>query len=72
VLAAGVVGLYNIGVPPARQRQGIGRAMTAALMAEGRASGAETAVLWSSAAGMACYRSLGFEERCRLTICARG
>jgi ribosomal protein S18 acetylase RimI-like enzyme len=72
VLAAGVAGLYNIGVLPGRQRQGIGTAMTAAIMAEGAASGAETAVLWSSAAGVRCYRRLGFEERCRLTICARG
>ena len=72
VLAAGVAGLYNIGVPPDRQGQGIGTAMTAALMAEGAARGAETAVLWSSAAGMECYRRLGFDERCRLTLYARG
>jgi ribosomal protein S18 acetylase RimI-like enzyme len=71
VLAAGVAGLYNIGVQPDRQRQGIGAAMTAALMAEGRASGAETAILWASAAGTGCYRGLGFEERCRLTIYER-
>jgi ribosomal protein S18 acetylase RimI-like enzyme len=71
VMAAGVAGLYNIGVPPDRQGQGIGTAMTAALMAEGAARGAETAVLWSSAAGMECYRRLGFEERCRLTLFAR-
>ena len=71
VLAAGVAGLYNIGVPPDRQGQGIGTAMTAALMAEARAAGAETAVLWSSAAGVRCYRALGFEERCRLTLYAR-
>jgi len=72
VQAAGVAGLYNIGVPPDRQGQGIGSAMTAALMAEARAAGAETAVLWSSAAGLGCYRRLGFEERCRLTLYARG
>jgi ribosomal protein S18 acetylase RimI-like enzyme len=71
VMAAGVAGLYNIGVPPDRQGQGLGTAMTAALMAEGAARGAETAVLWSSAAGMRCYRALGFEERCRLTLYAR-
>ena len=71
VMAAGVAGLYNIGVPPERRGQGIGGAMTAALMAEGAARGARTAVLWSSAAGLACYRRLGFEERCRLTLYAR-
>ena len=71
VLAAGVAGLYNIGVQPGRQRQGIGAAMTAALMAEGRATGAETGVLWASPAGTGCYRGLGFEERCRLTIYER-
>lgn len=71
VMAAGVAGLYNIGVPPERRGQGIGRAMTAALMAEGAARGARTAVLWSSAAGVPCYRRLGFEERCELTLYAR-
>ena len=59
----GVAGIYNVGVPPERQRQGLGRAMTAALMAEGRAAGAETAVLWSTAAGERVYRALGFEAR---------
>lgn len=71
VMAAGVAGLYNIGVPPERQGQGLGSAMTAALMAEGAARGASTAVLWSSAAGMSCYRRLGFEERCRMTLYTR-
>jgi GNAT superfamily N-acetyltransferase len=71
VMAAGVAGLYNIGVPPERQGQGLGTAMTAALMAEGATRGAETAVLWSSAAGLRCYRALGFEERCRLRLYAR-
>ena len=71
VMAAGVAGLYNIGVPPDRQGQGLGTAMTEALMAEGAARGASTAVLWSSAAGMRCYRRLGFEERCRLTLYTR-
>jgi len=72
VLAAGVAGLYNIGVPPERQGQGFGTALTVALMAEARAAGVKTAVLWSSAAGQRCYRALGFAERCRLTLYARG
>jgi GNAT superfamily N-acetyltransferase len=72
LLAEGVAGLYNIGVLPDRQGAGVGTAMTAALMGEARAAGAETGILWSSAAGLQCYRRLGFEERCRLTICARG
>ena len=72
VHAAGVAGLYNIGVLPDRQGRGFGTALTAALMAEARAGGAETAVLWSSAAGMGCYRRLGFEERCRLTLYVPG
>lgn len=71
VLAAGVAGFYNIGVLPDRQGRGVGTALTSALMAEARASGAETAVLWSSVAGLRCYRALGFEERCRLTLFAR-
>ena len=68
VIAAGVAGLFNIGVPPEHQGRGVGRAMTAALMAEGRASGALTAVLTATAAGLQCYRGLGFEERCRLRL----
>ncbi len=40
-------------------------------MGEARASGAQTAVLWSSVSGLGCYRRLGFEERCRLTLYAR-
>ncbi|HEX8086316.1 MAG TPA: GNAT family N-acetyltransferase [Solirubrobacteraceae bacterium] len=71
VQAAGVAGLYNVGVLPDRQGEGLGTAITAALMAEARAGGAETAVLWSSAAGLRCYRALGFEERCRLTLYVR-
>ena len=71
VLAAGVAGIYNVGVKPDRQREGHGGAMTSALMAEGRASGAETAILWSSSAGLGCYRGLGFEERCSLQIYER-
>jgi GNAT superfamily N-acetyltransferase len=71
VLAAGVAGFYNVGVLPDRQGQGYGTAMTGALMAEAAATGYETAVLWSSAAGVRCYRALGFEERCRLTLYVR-
>ncbi len=71
VLAAGVAGFYNVGVLPARQGEGFGTAMTGALMAESRVSGAETAVLWSSAAGLRCYRALGFEERCRISLYTR-
>ncbi|HEX8121389.1 MAG TPA: GNAT family N-acetyltransferase [Solirubrobacteraceae bacterium] len=71
VIAAGVAGLYNIGVLPDRQGQGLGTAMTAALTAEARAAGAETGVLWSSAADTGCYERLGFEERCLLTLYSR-
>jgi ribosomal protein S18 acetylase RimI-like enzyme len=67
-VAAGVAGIHNVGVPPEHQGRGIGRGMTAALMAEGSASGARTAVLTSTAAGLACYRGLGFEERCRVRL----
>ncbi len=72
LLAEGVAGLYNIGVLPDRQGTGVGTAMTAALMGEARAAGAETGILWSSVAGLQCYRRLGFEERCRLTLYSRG
>ena len=71
LLAAGVAGLYNIGVPPARRGTGVGTAMTAALMAEAAAGGARTAVLTSTPAGLRCYRALGFEERCRLRLYGR-
>lgn len=66
VPAAGVGGIYNIATHANRRGRGIGRAMTWWLMREAAALGYETAVLWSTAAGLPVYRRLGFTERVRV------
>jgi len=59
---AGVVGVYNIAVVPPLRRRGLGRAMTAKVMADGFAGGADTAYLQASTAGRALYESMGFRR----------
>jgi len=66
VPAAGVGGIYNIACRADRRGQGIGRAMTHALMAEAADMGFQTAILWSTTAGLPVYRRLGFQERVRV------
>lgn len=66
VPAAGVGGIYNIATRASRRGRGIGRAMTWALMREAAALGYDSAILWSTAAGLPVYRRLGFQERVRV------
>ena len=54
------LGVYNIAVIPGARLQGIGRAMTARVMADGFAAGADTAYLQTSAEGRPLYESMGF------------
>lgn len=56
----GFLGVFAIGVHPAARRQGIGAAVTAHVLDEGRRDGAHTAYLQSSADGLSVYRRLGF------------
>jgi len=64
--AAGVAGIYNVATVPEARGRGIGRAVTAAAMAEGARRGLRVAALGSSPLGYPVYRRLGFEEYGRL------
>ena len=63
---AGVAGIYNVATVPSARGRGIGRAVTAAAMAEGVRRGLRVAALGASPLGYPVYRRLGFEEYGRL------
>ena len=56
----GAVGVYNIAVAPRMRRHGLGRAMTARVMTDAFAAGADVAYLHTSDEGRALYESMGF------------
>jgi ribosomal protein S18 acetylase RimI-like enzyme len=64
-LAAGIAGLYNIGVLPDARRQGIGTAMTLAPLLDARAQGYRVSILHASSMGYNMYRRIGFQEYCK-------
>jgi GNAT superfamily N-acetyltransferase len=64
--AAGVAGIYNVATVPEARGRGIGRAVTAAAMAEGARRGLRWAALGASPLGEPVYRRLGFREYGRL------
>ncbi len=55
-----VLSLFNIAVLPSARRQGLGRALSQAVLADGAARGARTACLQSSPMARPLYESLGF------------
>jgi GNAT superfamily N-acetyltransferase len=63
---AGVAGIYNVATVPSARGRGIGRAVTAAAMAEGVRRGLRVAALGASPLGVPVYRRLGFEGYGRL------
>ena len=63
---AGVAGVYNVATVPEARGRGIGRAVTATVLAEAVARGHRLAVLGSSDLGFPVYRRLGFTEVSRL------
>jgi GNAT superfamily N-acetyltransferase len=69
-LAGGTCFPMHIATVPAARRRGIGAAITAAVVAEGRARGATLAALQATELGEGVYRSLGFQhaDRYRLHI----
>jgi ribosomal protein S18 acetylase RimI-like enzyme len=52
--------VFNIAVTPQARSRGLGRAMTARVMADGFAAGADTAYLHPSEAARPLYESMGF------------
>ena len=65
-VGAGVAGIYNVCTVPEARGRGIGRAVTAAALADAVARGLRLAVLGSSDMGYPVYRRLGFREVSRL------
>jgi ribosomal-protein-alanine N-acetyltransferase len=55
-------GVYDVGVSPASQRRGIGRAMMRAMLDVARGRDADLLTLNATPAGERLYRSLGFED----------
>jgi hypothetical protein len=60
MLADGWLGVFNIATPPAHTRQGYGAAVTARIVSDGLAAGAQASYLQSSSAGFGVYQQLGF------------
>jgi hypothetical protein len=55
------VGVFNVGTPEVHRRRGYGAAITARVVSDGLAAGADWAWLQSSPAGYRVYEALGFE-----------
>jgi GNAT superfamily N-acetyltransferase len=66
-----VAGVYAVGTLRDARRRGVGTAATWAAVAAGRAMGAETIVLQSSAMGFPVYEAMGFRTVVRYAIHAR-
>lgn len=60
VSQGGLTGVFNVFVAPAWRGKGFGKAMTAAAIEAGRASGAIAACLQATAEGVPVYRAMGF------------
>lgn len=65
-LAAGAAGIYAVSTIPEARRKGIGAWMTLHPLLQARSSGYKTGVLGASAMGLGVYRSLGFQEYCKI------
>ena len=68
MLAAGVVGVYNVSTVPSARGRGIGAAMTVAAMRRGAELGYRVAVLGSDAEAVPLYRRLGFRPVCEMGV----
>jgi len=68
MLAAGIVGIYDVSTVPEARQRGIGTAMTVAALQAGRAAGYEIAFLQPSAMGRNLYERLGFRQCCTCEV----
>jgi hypothetical protein len=66
----GFGGVYNVATLPDARRREDGAAATTAVMADGQARGAHTAIFESSRSGRSVYERLGFRQVCDATILA--
>jgi GNAT superfamily N-acetyltransferase len=62
VVVDGVVAVFGVATLPSHRRQGFGRAVTLAVLHEGRRRGADLAYLNPSDSGGPVYRALGFVD----------